>query len=109
METKLTELTVAQLRQMCKDEGLAALGNKAELVKRLSIKKFGPSDTHEPARTKCKFCSAQVRVTGTHRDKMKDGRTMVTRQVRCAGRHRHSYPLKNIVGEKTKQPSINAV
>ena len=49
---------------------------------------------------KCEVCNLPAQVKSTKKTEMPDGRTLVTRQMKCTGRHGHTYPLKEIVGKK---------
>ena len=97
MTQSLDELTLAQLRTACKENSLPAGGGKKDLRGRLRRHLFGSSEQHTPAMTKCRICGARASVAGTRKRRMADGRLMVTRQMRCHGKHRHSYPLPEIV------------
>jgi len=97
---QIETLKVEHLRKLCKVEGIKISGKKGELVKRLLLKKSGQSTSYTGQLTKCRICGSPVRVTGTNRKTLGDGRILVTRQIRCAGRHKHTYPLKEIVDGK---------
>ncbi len=94
------ELTYPELKSMCKQQGLNGAGKKVELIKRLTIARDGQAEKHVNGWTKCQVCSAQAVVKGTTRTPMDDGRTLVTRQMQCRGKHRHNYPLKSVEGTK---------
>lgn len=104
MTIALKEITIEQLkkfntnelRHLCKKERLETVGPKQVLFKRLLVQKTGRSDKFTPARTKCVICFEPVKVVRTQRKELADGCILVTRQVRCTGRHRHTYPLKEI-------------
>jgi len=46
---------------------------------------------------KCAICSQPARVMKTEKEKLEDGRMLITRQVRCTGKNRHTYPLKDMI------------
>jgi len=102
MLSDVSELKYAELQTLCKQQGLSGFGKKADLIKRLTIVKEGHVSQHVHGRTKCKVCDAQAMVTGTTRATMPDGRVLVTRKMKCVGRHRHTYPLKSIEGKAKK-------
>lgn len=95
-------MNMAALQAICKAEGLTVAGKKDDLIKRLKIAKDGRTDRHVNAGTKCRICGMPTVVQGTHKAKMADGRTMVTRKMKCTGKHRHTYPLKKIEGVAKK-------
>lgn len=92
---------INDLRKLCKKLGLSAGGTKHDLAKRLEVEQHGRVDEVGGQR-KCEICNMPAKVTGTSRTAMKDGsgRILITRQVVCTGKHRHTYPVKRIVGEK---------
>lgn len=56
---------------------------------------------HVHGKTKCNYCSAVARVTGTKREPASPGkddkaRVLVIRTMRCTGKHAHIYPLKTL-------------
>lgn len=85
------------LQALCRKEQLSPSGNKDELVDRLMLKKYGRSDRYYNTMTKCRICSSAVSVNGKKTEPMKDGRILVTRQIKCKGKHHHTYPLKDII------------
>ena len=97
---KLTQMLVAELKDLCKSEGLPMKGKKADLLKVLKAKKLGGDSNYVPGQTLCRFCREPVDVTGTKRRDLEDGRFLVIRQLRCRGKRSHRYPTKEIVGEK---------
>ena len=97
---ELKELKMNPLRKLCKDVGLLASGKKKELLDRLILKKQGVSERFVGSLTICHICSAKVRIRNTSRREMEDGRVMVTRTVRCLGKHNHTYPLKEVIESK---------
>ena len=52
---------------------------------------------------RCAVCSQPARVTKTEKEKMEDGGTLITRQVRCIGKNRHTYPMKEVVKQCLNQ------
>ena len=94
---ELPKMKVAELRELCKAEGLSSSGIKKELLKRLLTKKLGRSDRFVGDLTKCRYCGSLVRVIGTDTKVISDEKTLVTRSVRCSGKHRHAYQLKEII------------
>lgn len=105
---QLAKLKINEMRRLCEEEGLETGGKKTDLFKRLFVQKTGRSDTFSPANTKCKICSEPVKVTRTQRQQLTDGRILVTRQVRCTGKHRHTYRLKEIIRPELSKPESNA-
>jgi len=86
-----------ELRTLCKTEGLPVSGKKDELIDRLLIKKLGKSDRFVPGSIKCLVCGAKARVTGTTKQPFDGNKILITRQVKCNGKNRHTYPIKEIV------------
>ncbi|HUW18257.1 MAG TPA: hypothetical protein VMW16_03060 [Sedimentisphaerales bacterium] len=101
---QLAKLKINELRHLCEEEGLETGGKRMDLFKRLFVQKTGRSDTFSPANTKCRICNEPVKVTGTQRRQLTEGRTLVTRQIRCTGKHRHTYPLKEIIQPELPKP-----
>ena len=107
-EKRLADLTDEDLKgmkktpfqELCRTEELSPSGNKEELLDRLMLKKYGLSNQYVNTMTKCKVCSAAVHVTGTKKTPLKDGRILWTRQIKCRGRHHHTYPLKDILQQE---------
>lgn len=95
-------LTVKELRELCVLEQLPVSGNKSDLTRRLLLKKNGEPKRFAGAATKCRICGAEVSVTGTKTKQTKDGRRLVTRMIKCKGKHRHTYPLKEKIGADEK-------
>jgi len=91
------EMKMNQLRELCRIEEMKVGGSKKELIDRLLIKKTGRSDRYAGQQTCCRICGARVIVKGTDSKTLDDGRTVVTRNIRCLGRHKHTYPLKEIL------------
>ena len=85
------------LKKLCKDEGLLCSGKVVDLVNRLFLKKYGHSDKYISMMTKCGVCHASVKVTNTKKTPRKDGSVVVVRQLRCSGRHKHSFSKTEIV------------
>ncbi len=96
---ELAALGFKELRAVAKEAGLPANGGKEELIARLIA---GPPEqskspvpaTFEPGEMKCHICDAQADVIATSKEPMSDGRILVTRTMRCRGRHRHRWPHK---------------
>ncbi len=94
-DSEIEAMTGKDLAELCEDQGLAKKGNKKTLIGRIFLKKYGRGNKYVGLMTKCKVCGAKVRVTGTKKESMDDGRTMVTRGIKCYGKHAHTYTLKN--------------
>jgi len=87
------------LRRWSISADLGADGKSADIRERLTAAisgASGPQGKHTHGRTPCEICGKPARVTNTKRTKMADGRTLVTRQMKCTGKHKHTYPLKKI-------------
>ena len=97
------EMKINQLRELCRIEEMKVGGSKKELIDRLLIKKTGRSDRYTSQFPKCRVCGAKVIVKGTDRKPLDDGRTLVTRNIRCIGKHRHTYPIKELLS--TEEPA----
>jgi len=46
---------------------------------------------------KCCICGLKAHVVKVQKEEMEDGRMLITRQIKCTGKHRHTYPMKEIV------------
>lgn len=90
-------MTGKKLTALCKLEELKQKGTNDDKIKRLFLKKYGRSDKYVNLMTKCRICNHRVLVTGTDKKKLDDERLLITRSVKCTGRHRHTYPLKEII------------
>jgi len=86
------------LRRWSIAAGLGGSGKAADLRRRLVVKISGTTEKHSHGKTLCKICLAPAKVVVTKRQPMDDGRTLVTRSMRCEDKHHHTYPLKNIEG-----------
>jgi len=95
-EDEIAAADFQALRRMSKAAGLGVSGKADEIRGRLLDALARTTKTHTNARTRCKTCLAPVVVRNTRRTKMDDGRTLVTRSVRCTGKHRHTDTLKEI-------------
>lgn len=87
------------LRRWSISADLGADGKSADIRERLLETLRGASGQpgkHTHGRTPCEICRKPAKVTVTKRKKMADGRTLVTRTMKCTGKHKHTYPLKNI-------------
>ena len=93
---EIKDMKLNELRTLCSTEELPVSGKKDELVDRLLIKKLGKSDRFVPGSIKCLICGAKARVTKTVKQSY-EGKTLITRQVKCDGKNRHTYPIKEIV------------
>ena len=100
---EINKMKMAELRQLCKAEGLKIGGPKNELQQRLRIRKTGRSDRYVGQETRCAICGERIKVTCTISTVMDDGRTLITRTVRCSGKNKHTYPLKEIVEPEKNQ------
>lgn len=49
------------------------------------------SERFVPGATKCRFCSATLRVNHTDKQEMAGGKLLITRSVKCNGPRRHTY------------------
>ena len=96
-DADIKSMNAADLAEFCGDQGLKKKGRKEELIARLMTKKYGQSGRYIQGLTKCRFCQADVVVTGTKKQPDGEGKTMITRQIKCRGKHSHRYPLKEIV------------
>ena len=118
LKNELSECTINELRAMCRERKLPVHGNKQRLIDRLGgvpLRKpagsagAGRSDRYVGANlTRCRVCGKPVRVRSTQKKVMGDGRTLVVRNVMCAGKHRHRYPLKEVVGPYPADPAAAA-
>lgn len=54
---------------------------------------------------RCRVCAQKARVTKTQKEEMENGNIIVTRQVCCLGKNRHTYPMKEIIAAKNKTKS----
>ena len=93
----LDSMRYVDLQIVCKEHKLPYMGKKADLIKRLTVKLAGKADKYTGQLTKCKICGMPVSIISTTTKKMANGKILVARQVRCLGRHRHTYPLKEVV------------
>ena len=100
---QIKTLKVDRLRKICSAEGLKTAGKKGELIERIILARSGRSDRYISTLTKCKYCGEGVRVTGTDRKIIKDGRVLLTRYIKCNGARRHTYPLKTIIEPQKTQ------
>ena len=88
---------INDLRKLCKKLGLPAGGTKHDLTERLEANQNSRADRFGPGKLKCQICSMPAKVTGTRREPRDDGKVVITRQVVCTGKHRHTYPLKEVI------------
>jgi len=84
------------LRRWSVEAGLGAAGKASDIARRLIVALTGTTKKHTHGLTKCDICGHPVVVASTQRTPIDDGRTLVTRYMRCKGKHRHTYPLKEI-------------
>ena len=101
---QLAKLNINELRHLCKEEGLETGGEKGVLLKRLIVQKTGRSDRFISTKTRCKICCEPAKVVSTRRRELSNGRILMTRQLRCTGKHRHTYPLKEIIKPEPTTP-----
>jgi len=95
---EIKDLNVNELKAECRAEKLPTTGDKQTLAKRVKVNKMGSATKFTGGgMVKCKICNMPAGVRKVIRKKMDDGRIMVTRQIRCTGRHGHTYPLSEIV------------
>jgi len=98
MTENVTQPKINELRRMCREKGLPTGGTKKELSQRLLTEATAGTDRFAGAGTlKCKVCSLTVKVTSTQKTTLEDGRTLITRQVKCTGKHGHTYSLPEIL------------
>ena len=88
------------LKKLCKAEDMVTDGVKGERFNRLYAKRFGLTSRYIGADTRCQFCAEKVRVRNTAKEQQADGRILVTRSMKCVGRHHHIYPLSQFEGKK---------
>ncbi len=91
-------MKVDELKAICKKVTLPQKGNKKKLLEAIFMAKYGLTDTYIRLMTVCKVCHAGVKVISTKKQDIGDGRVLFTRQIKCKGKRRHTYLLKNIVG-----------
>ena len=97
-ETKtLNDLSIRELQSRAKAAGLGTSRSKAALIERLEAIPAVRVTHHVHGTTLCRICRAKTKVTNTKKHTMADGRSLITRQMRCVGKHRHTYPLREIV------------
>ena len=96
-DSEIEEMKSKDLAELCADQGLKKKGDKKTLIGRIFLKKYGRGSKYVGLMTKCKVCGAKVRVTSTKTQPMEDGRTMITRGIKCYGRHCHTYTLKETI------------
>jgi len=85
------------LKDLCKKEGLLYSGTVASLIKRLFLKKYGHTDRYICMMTKCGVCHASVKVTSTKKIARKDGSIVIMRQLKCSGKHKHTFSKTEII------------
>lgn len=88
------------LRRWSIAAGLGGAGNAEQIRRRLVAKVSGTVGTHTHGKTQCCICPALAKVTGNKRYPQKDGRTLLVRQMKCAGKHGHTFTLKCFEGVK---------
>ena len=96
-DADIKAMKVDDLKELCEDQQLPKGGVKKDMVKRILLAKHGRSDKYVGANTICKVCPAKVVVTGTKSEPTTDGKTLITRQMKCRGKNTHRYPLKEII------------
>lgn len=90
---QLETLNTEQLRQICKAENVQTGGKKKDLLDRLISKKNIGRGRFVQGQTRCCICGATLQVRNT--SKQRDGAGLyIVRQVRCTGKHLHTYPIK---------------
>jgi len=97
---ELGRKTVPELQTLAQAAGLGTGGRKGDLLARLRAAKSGGAAGYVPGKTLCTVCKAPTDVKGTKTEEMEDGRILVTRYLRCRGKHRHSYPQREIQDQK---------
>ncbi len=88
------------LKKLCKEEDMVTDGKKEERFNRLYAKRFSLTKRYIGAETCCQFCGEKVRVKNTAKEQQADGRILVTRSMKCVGRHHHTYSLSQFEGRK---------
>lgn len=98
-ETKMKRPSINNLRDECQRRGLPIGGSKKELAERLAVAEGGVANRYVGGgiALKCQICNLRAKVTKTASRDLGDGRTLITRQVKCIGRHGHTYPIREIV------------
>ena len=96
---EIEDLSAKDLKRLCREESLSTDGKKEDMSARLIIQKGGITDRYAGQLTRCKVCRAPVRVTGTNNKPTASG-TVVTRQIKCRGKHCHTYPLAEVARPK---------
>jgi len=94
---ELKTMKVKELRELAKKEGLKIGGTKKELIERLLAKRTGVSSRYAGQQTICRICGARVIVKNTSTKILDDGRMLITRQVKCVGKNKHTYPIKEML------------
>lgn len=95
----LSGLSDKALKKLCKSEGMTTDDGKLDRFNRLYAKRFGRTKRYIGTDTRCQFCGVPILVKGTVKEPQADGRVLVTRSVKCVGKHHHIYPLAQFEGK----------
>lgn len=105
----LTSLTVLQIERLsrrdlihlCRDNSLDIKGTRPELIERLLIyNASSPIMAPIPMPRPCNVCGSDTRICNTRRRLLSNGDILISRCVRCEGKHHHKYELVDV--EKPK-------
>jgi len=92
----LGSLGAGQIARLARAYGLPTSGTKSEVIRRLTAARSGGVAGYVPGQTLCSICREPCKVTSTDRSRMADGRLLVTRYLRCTGRHHHTSVVREI-------------
>lgn len=98
---EVMKLALDRLRQLCRAEKLDATGKKQDLLDRLNSKKNAGRGRFVQGVTRCCVCGANLHVRKTATSREGD-RLYIVRQVRCNGKHAHTYPIKDLIEDKNR-------
>jgi RNase P subunit RPR2 len=97
------KLDTKELQAVAETLGLDTTGKHQELIDRIIKARVARSKQYVGKLTICQLCGKPVIVQRTMSTQMSDGRTLKTRYVKCQGKGRHTYPIKNIEDNRGKQ------
>ena len=102
-EVKIKDVTTADLRILCEKEGITDTAMRRTMIAALDLLAARKVENatvvvgrYAGKATRCGICGYPVMVNGTRRDEMPDGRSMITRSMKCLGPGNHRFPLKEI-------------